>query len=187
VPDEVEEEKVDDTVVAVGRGKSKKKSPPTRERPTPIEEWEADDVMAILRRVARKEGTVYRDEYIKAVSVAMGYGRLGEKIEAKLRNHLMAAVRRKILASRDKVVWLETPTMADYERADLERCVCAVMRKGKAYERDEVYLAASRRVGFSRLTDTVVAPIKSAIRRLVRKGIIETERSTLWRVGDSEF
>jgi type I restriction enzyme, S subunit len=152
------------------------------ERPAPIDEWDTNDVMVVFRKVAREVGTVYRHEFVKAASRAMGYKRTGDKINNKLRNHMRTAVRRKILAAEDQSVWLATPTMADYERDDLVDAVYAVMPLGRVLERAEVLDTVAYHLGFSRLTETVVTPIKSAIRHLVRVGALQVDGSTLERV-----
>jgi len=155
-------------------------SQPT-ERPTPIEEIDTDDVMAAFRQAARGRGWMEREELLKLVSVLLGYQRLGPKIEEVLRDHLRAAIRRKIIEAEGQLVRPGTTTMADYGLDELREVFATVMRKGPRYEREEVINAIARTLGFARVTDTSRDAIKSALNSGIRQGILGYEGSVIWR------
>jgi hypothetical protein len=151
-------------------------------RPTPIEELATDDVMAAFRQVARGRGSMQRPEILKLVSAALGYQRLGPKIEETLRGHMRAAIRRRIIETDGQhLVRPGTTTMEDYALDELREFVASVMRKGPRYDRDDVITAVARTLGFARVTDTSRDAIKSAINSAIRQGILGYEGSVIWR------
>ena len=151
-------------------------------RPTPIAELDTDDIMAAFRQAARGRGWLEREELLKEVSVALGYQRLGPKIEEALRGHLRAAIRRRIIeADAASLVRAGTGTMADYGLDELRETFRSVMRKGASYEREDVIHALARYLGFARVTDTSRDAIRSAINSAIRQGILGYEGSVMWR------
>ena len=92
-------------------------------------------------------------------------------------SEIRAAVRRKIIGAEGQHVWLETPPMEAYKRDELVDTICSVKRKGQRYERQDVIHAVARRLGFSRVTEKVEAPINSAIRR----GLLRYREDVVWR------
>jgi type I restriction enzyme S subunit len=156
-------------------------APERRTAPVPVEEWDTDEVMAAFRQAARKTGISDRATLLKAVSAELRYERLGSRIKEVLQGRLRAAIRRKIIGTNGPEVWPETPTMDSYDRDTLIETLCSVMRKGTVYERDEVTRAVANHLGFRRLTDTVLAPIKSAINGAIRRGVLAYEGTMIWR------
>lgn len=151
--------------------------------PVPVEDWDTNEVMAAFRQAARKMGQCDRDTLLKAVSQELGYARLGAKIKTVLKGHLKAAIRRHIIGTDGKsTVWPETRTMDSFERDELVDTFVSVMRKGARYDREDVCRAVANHLGFRRLTDTVRAPIKSAINGAIRRGVLRYEKDELWRV-----
>jgi hypothetical protein len=151
-------------------------------RPAPIDELDSDDIMAAFRQATRDRGSLERDELMKAVSVVLGYQRLGPKIEEALRGHLRAAIRRRIIeADGASLVRAGTGTMTDYGLDELRETFRSVMRKGTNYEREDVTHALARYLGFARVTDTSRDAIKSAINSAIRQGILGYEGSVVWR------
>lgn len=138
--------------------------------------------MAAFRQAARGRGWIDRDELVKEVSKTLGYQRLGPKIDEALRNHLRAALRRRILEA-DGAAWvrLATSTMSDYTLEELRNTLGSVMRKGATYDREDVIQAAAHYLGFQRLTDTIRHPLKSAINSAIRQGILGYDGSIIWR------
>ena len=122
-----------------------------------------------------------REELLKEVSLLLGYKKLGYKIEEVLRGHLRAAIRRKIIGTSGSDVWIETPTMDTYKQEELIDTLCSVMRKDREYERDDVIREVANHLGFKKLRDTVITPIKSAINGAIRRGILGYEGSRIWR------
>ena len=71
--------------------------------------------------------------------------------------------------------------MADYDSNELVEVFRSVMRKGTTYDREQVVPALARHIGFVRLTDTISEPIRKAITRAIRQGILGYEGSEIWR------
>ena len=137
--------------------------------------------MAAFRQAARGRGSMEREELLKAVSLLLGYQRLGPRIEKALRDHLRAAIRRKIIEADGALVRPATVTMADYSLEDLREFVAVTMRKGPVYDREEVIDATARTLGFARVTDASRDAIKSAINSGIRQGILGYEGGAIWR------
>ncbi len=150
--------------------------------PRPIEDWDTDDVMAAFRQAARKTGQTDRATLLKAVSRELGYGRLGPKMKTVLKGHLKAAIRRHIIGTDGgATVWPETVTMDEFERDELVATFRSVMKKGPRYDREDIHRAVANYLGFRRLTESVKAPIKSAINGAIRRGVLGYEGDVLWR------
>ena len=138
--------------------------------------------MAAFRQAARGRGWLERDDILKRVSVVLGYQRLGPRIEEALRGHLRAAIRRRIIETDGPtLVRTGAASMADYEPDELLDVFRSVTRKGTRYDREEVILALARYLGFVRLTDTIREPIRKAITRAIRHGLLGYEGRLLWR------
>jgi hypothetical protein len=150
-------------------------------RPPSIDEFDTDAIMATFRQTARGQGWKGRDDLLKEVSLALGYQRLGPKIEEALRGHLRAAIRRKIIESDGDLVRLGAATMEQYDLEDLRATLCSVMRAGRRYEREEVVHAVAHYLGFARVTDSVRQSMKSAINSGIRQGILSYEANLIWR------
>ena len=138
--------------------------------------------MAAFRQALRGRGWLTRDELLKEVSLAFGYQRLRAETEEVLRNHLRAAIRRSIVAKENgDLVGAATRTMDDYTLEELREVFASVMRPGRSYEREEVIRAVAEYLGFSKLTETVRQPVKSAINSGIRQGILGYEGDVIWR------
>lgn len=147
-----------------------------------ISDFETDDVMAAFRQAVRNRGTVTRDELLKDVSVRLGFQRLGSTIEHTLRGHLRAAIRRRIIGSDGLYdVFAATPSMSDYSRDELVDVLRSVIHSGTTVTRDEAIQAVARHLGFTRIRNTVAAPIRSAINGAIRRGVLNYEGDVLWR------
>jgi len=154
----------------------------TDPRPTPIDEVDSTEIMAAFRQAARGRGWLERDELVKEVSVALGFQRLGAKADETLRNHLRAAIRRRIIeADGASLVRPGTTTMADYALDELRTILCSVMRKGTRYDREEVMQGVVHHLGFSRLIDNIRDSLKSALNSAIRQGVLCYEGNTVWR------
>lgn len=147
-----------------------------------IDEIDTGDIMAAFRQAARGPGWLTRDDLLKKASLILGYERLGPRIEEALRNHLRAAIRRRIIdADGSNDVRGGTATMADYDLDELRDTMASVMRKGTSYDREDVIHAVARHLGFARVTEGVRQPIKSAINSAIRHGLLGYEGSAIWR------
>lgn len=118
---------------------------------------------------------------LRGVAGILGYQRLGPRIKETLKGHMRAAIRRGILEADGESVRALTITMNDYTREFLRDTLFSVMRKGTTYEREDVIYAVAHHLGFSRVTDAVRNPIKSAINSGIRRGNLGYEGSVIWR------
>lgn len=118
---------------------------------------------------------------LREVAGLLGYQRLGSRIEKTLKGHMRAANRRGIIEADGDSVRALNATMSDYTREELRDTLISVMRKGTNYEREDVICAVAHHLGFSRVTDAVRDPIKSAINSGVRQGILGYVGSVVWR------
>ena len=154
--------------------------PPSR--PTPIDEFDTDELMAAFRQASRGRGWMERDELLKELSLVLGYQRLGPRIEEALRNHLRAAIRRRIIETDGpSLVRTGTASMAGYDLEELRESFRSVMLKGTRYEREDVISSLARYLGFVRLTDTTRQQIKVAITSAIRHGQLCYEATQIWR------
>ena len=153
----------------------------TEAGPTPIDEWESEEIMATFRKAARRKSVMERDELIGEVSQFFGYRRLGPHIREALKGHLRAAIRRHIIGADGDTVWLETPKAEAYERDELIATLISVMQKNREYDREDVIYAVARHLGFERMRETVTSPIRSAINGAIRRGILSYQDNIIWR------
>jgi len=152
-------------------------------RPTPIDQIDTDEIMAAFRQAARNKGWLDRDELLKEVSLVLGYQRLGPKIDEALRGQLRASIRRRIIETDGPtLVRAGAVSMADYEPDELVEIFRSVMRKGATYDREEIIPALARHLGFVRLTDRIREPIRNAITRAMRQGILSHDGDRIRRV-----
>ncbi|MCA9028879.1 MAG: hypothetical protein KDA86_26990 [Planctomycetaceae bacterium] len=122
-----------------------------------------------------------RTEMLREVAGLLGYQRLGSRIKESLKGHMRAAIRRRVIEADGDSVRTLTATMNDYTREELRDTLISVMRKGTTYEREDVIYAVAHHLGFSRVTDAVREPIKSAINSAIRQGVLGYEGSMIWR------
>jgi hypothetical protein len=137
--------------------------------------------MAAFRQAARNRGWMERTEMLRKVAGLLGYQRLGSRIKETLKGHMRAAIRRGIIEADGDSVRTLTATMNDYTREELRDTLVSVMRKGTTYEREDVIYTIAHHLGFSRVTDAVRDPIKSAINSGIRQGILNYAGTTIWR------
>jgi hypothetical protein len=180
-PDSAEETEPVEVEGKPTRTTARQQTSDATEGPASLDSLDTDDVMAAFRQAARGRGWLEREELLEEVSVALGYQRLGPKIEEALRGHLRAAIRRKIIEANGQLVRPGTTTMADYGLDELRESVASVMRKGPRYDREDVITAVARTLGFARITDTSRDALKSAINSAIRQGILGYEGSVIWR------
>ena len=137
--------------------------------------------MIAIRRVARREPPMPRDDFIKELATELGYRRVGSNIRTHLSGHIRAAVRRDILENNGGELDLATNSITDYTRDELIDAITSVMRKRSTYEREEVIRAVANHYGFKRVTQSIRKQIKSAINGAIRRDIIERAGSDIRR------
>jgi len=151
-------------------------------RPVPIDQMDAEDVMAAFRQGVRNRGGMEREELLRAVAHRLGYRRLGSVIRKRLKGHLRAAIRRRIVSPDGPgVVVAGTAACTDYTADELVGYVRSVVRPGCVYEWDEVVQAVARHLGFARLRETIRWPIEEAMETAIREGVIARGGTTVWR------
>lgn len=139
-------------------------------------------VMAAFRQTARGRGWIERDAFYRDAARHLGFLRVGRRIRERLKGHMRAALRRGILIADGDLVRGQTLAMSDYTREALRDALRSVMRKEAVYEREDAIRAVAQHLGFSRITETVRAPVKSAINSAIRQGILEYEGSRIRRI-----
>lgn len=147
-----------------------------------MEGIDIDDSMAAFRQAARGRGWIKRAEMLRAVARLLGYQRLIPRLKTTLQGHMRAAIRRGILEPDDDCVRALCVTMDGYTREALRDAIRSVMRSGTIYDREDVIRAVARHLGFSRVSDTVRRPIKSAINSAIRQGVLGYEGNVIWRM-----
>ena len=140
-------------------------------------EHDDDEMMALCRKVLRGHGEMTVDAFIKALSVALGHGRLSAGIRAGLEKQLRTAKRRGVVESGEArgTVCLSTRRITDYNTDYLVESLPKVMRKHASYEREVVMTALAHFVGFRRMTDQVHEVMRSVLNKAIRRGILERD------------
>lgn len=146
-----------------------------------MEQLDTTEVMAAFRQAARGRGWINREDMLREVAWLLGYQRLGPRIRESLRGHLRAALLRGILEPDGDSVRALTVTIDDYTLEALRETLTAVMRKGTTYDREDIVRAAARHLGFTRITDAVRRPLKSALNSAIRQGLLGYAGSDIWR------
>jgi len=162
-----------------------KRQPETRNLKTetiPIDQWETNDVMAVFRTVGRGRGFAERGEFIRNAARAMGYRRLGPRIDSVLKGHIRAALRRRILESDSDHLRIATPSISDYETDELVNDLRSIIRKGQIASREETIREVALQLGFQRITEQIRNAIRNAMRAAIRRGILEGDRENIWRI-----
>ena len=143
--------------------------------------FETHEVIAAFRKAARNRGWMERTAFLREVAGLLGYQRLSTRINEALKRHMRAGIRRGIIEADGNSVRTLTASMNDYTREALRDTLISVMRKGTTYEREDVIYAVAHHLGFSRVTDAVRGPIKSAINSGIRQCILGHQGSLIWR------
>jgi type I restriction enzyme, S subunit len=150
----------------------------------PIEEYDTNEVMAVLRQVFRGKTRLDREELLKDLSLELGYARLGPKARTILSGHVIAAQRRHILTSEGDTLCMERTSIADYTRDELVETVISVTNMNCIYTREELIYAVSDHLGFRRVTDGTRDTMKSTINAALRRNIVEHyDNESVKRIG----
>ena len=129
--------------------------------------------MSAFQQAARGKAWLDRDEFLKEVSLILGYQRLSLKIDEALRAHLRAVIRHWIIETDGPhLIRTGAVSMADYEPDELVEVFRCVIRKGTTYDREETITTLARHLGFVQVTDSIREPICKAITRAIWRGIL---------------
>jgi type I restriction enzyme, S subunit len=153
------------------------------ERPRPIEEIPVEEVMAAFRRASRGAGRLSEEDLLRETALELGYRRLGPKIRERLKGHLRAAIRRRIIARDGDVLYCATPTIASCDDDVLLRALGSLMKKTREYEVGEIVDMVAEHLGFARVTAAMQERIGEVIRAGRKAGVLGTKGKWVWREG----
>ena len=144
-----------------------------------IDDFSRDKVVAVVRDVFGDWTDVPRDHAIKLVfnglqNEGLAARRLGSNIRNVIGGHLTAAVRRGVTFRESGVYNLDCKTIADYQKDDLIKYVCAAIGR-TWHSRVEATQATARHLGFRRTGKRIREQIASAIKSGLRKKKIERD------------
>ena len=146
----------------------------------PVDQLDRNDVWAAIRDVFAAGGPRDRDQAIREVARALGYARVGAKIDEALSNDLRTAVRRGILENQNGEYTLLCRSIEQYQLDHLVEMLVAAMG-GNWQSRDEATTAATRHMGYRRTGSKITEAFKSAINAGLRRGLLERDGPDLIR------
>jgi Putative DNA-binding domain len=145
-----------------------------------IDQFEVDDVLAIIRDVVSGAAPMPREDVIKDVATHLGAERVGARIRDFIDGMLNTASRRYIIETRDGGLVASARSIDDYHRDFLKTALKAVI--GRTWtEEDEAIRAATRYLGFRRTGPKIERAFRSAINGLLRQDELERDGSALRR------
>ena len=177
------------TVVANEKGESPSTKPRTKKRPQSaddprkvrIDALDRDDVMAVIRDVFETGEPRDRLAAVRDLARALGYRRVGSRVDEALKKHLRTAVLRGILESDQGELSLLCHHIGGFERDHLVDTLLAAM--GSTWrEQPEAIRAAARFLGYRRTGKKIQKAFKSAINGAIRRGLLERDGENLRRV-----
>jgi hypothetical protein len=130
--------------------------------------------LAIIRESYAHDGPRNRAQAIRDIARALGYRRVGPRIEEILGNDLQTAVRRGILDHSRGTYSLLCRSIDEYDRDHLVAMLLAAMDSGWQTRTDAI-TAAARHLGYRRTGRKIVSAFKSAINSALRRGLIERD------------
>jgi hypothetical protein len=150
------------------------------ERPLPIDQSDRSDVLAVVRQVFSDGQPRNRQDAIREVARALGYGRTGHRIQDVLRTDLLTAVRRGILDNVEDELILLARSIAGYDRDFLKLQFLASI--GRSWiERDDAIQNFCRWMGFRRTGQIIDETARSVINGLLRESRLEADGPVLIR------
>jgi hypothetical protein len=146
----------------------------------PIDQTDRSDVLAIIRQVFSDGQSRTRENAIRDVAQALGYGRVGHRIQDVLHTDLLTAVRRGILENVGGELRLLVRSIADYERDFLKLQFLASI--GRSWiKRDDAVQNFCRWMGFRRTGPVIDETARSVINGLLRESRLEADGPNLIR------
>ncbi len=148
--------------------------------PTPIDQTDRSNVLAAIRQVFSDGQPRTRQYAIREVAQALGYGRVGHRINDVLQTDLLTAVRRGILDNVEDELILLARSIADYDRDLLKRQFLAAV--GRSWiERDQAVQNFCRWMGYRRTGPIIDETALSLIQGLLRESRLEADGAGLIR------
>jgi|GEM_PF-125160 len=146
----------------------------------PIGTVERDEVLCTIRKVFGDGVERERDVALRDIAYALGYQRLGPRIQEALSADFMAAVRRGIVVNAGGNYRLGFRSFADCPRDALKDAFESAI--GRAWiVREDAIRAFARWAGFGRVGDVIDRTARSLINGLIRAGRVETNGPELIR------
>jgi hypothetical protein len=148
--------------------------------PTPIDQTDRSDVLAVIRQMFSDGQPRSRDNAIRDIAQELGYERVGHRIADVLHTDLLTAVRRGILQNVGSELRLLVRSIADYEREFLKVQFLASI--GRSWiERDDAIQNFCRWMGFRRTGQIIDETARSVINGLLRESRLEANGPNLIR------
>jgi hypothetical protein len=145
-----------------------------------IDQFEVDDVLAVIRDVVSGAAPMPREDVIKDIATHLGAERVGARIRDFIDGMLNTASRRYIIETRDGGLVASARSIDDYHRDFLKTALKAVI--GRTWtDEDEAIRAATRYLGFRRTGPKIERAFKSAINGLLRQDELERDGRALRR------
>jgi type I restriction enzyme, S subunit len=150
------------------------------EIPPAIDQTDRLDVLAAIRQVFSDGQPRNRENAVRDVARALGYGRVGNRIQDVLHTDLLTAVRRGILENAGGELRLLVCSIADYDKNLLKQQFLAAI--GRSWiGRDEAIQNFCRWMGFRRTGPIIDETARSLINGLLRENRIEADGPNLIR------
>jgi len=131
-------------------------------------------VLAAIRELFARGGPRNRDDAVRDLSAALGYGRAGSRIRDVLERDLLTAVRRGILENERGALRLLCRSIEEYEPDHLLDVLLAAV--GTTWQtRDDAVIAAARHLGYRRAGGRIQAAFKAAIAVGIRRRVLERD------------
>jgi type I restriction enzyme S subunit len=146
--------------------------------PTPIDQTDRSDVLAVIRQVFSDGQPRNRADAIREVAQALGYGRVGHRMNDVLHTDLLTAVRRGILDNVEDELILLARSIAHYDRDLLKRQFLAAV--GRSWIKSDDAVENFRRwMGFRRTGPVIDETVRSVIQGLLRESRLEADGPNL--------
>jgi len=142
------------------------------DQPLPIDQTDRSDVLAAIRQVFSDDQPRTRENAIRDVARALGFGRVGHRIRDVLHTDLLTASRRGILENVGGGLRLVAHSMADYDRDFLKQQFLSSI--GRSWiERENAIHEFCKWMGFSRAGPNIEETGRSLINGLLRESRLE--------------
>jgi hypothetical protein len=147
---------------------------PADEAPVPIDQIDRIEVLQVIRQVFSEGPPRERDAAIRDVARALGYRRIGPRIQEVLHSDLMTAVRRCILENENGSLRLCARSITDYDRDFLKQQFLAAIGRGWI-DRQIAIRDFCHWLGFARTGPIIEDTTRSLINGLLRERRLEVD------------
>lgn len=161
-------------------GLFKKSDPPDEAEPRRrlADQYEIEDIVAIIRDVVSGSEPMDREEVIREIGRQLGAERVGSRIRDLIESGLNAASRRSITYTDNRGLRAFCRTIDDYKRDDLKNVLRSVV--GRTWtDEDEAIRLGARYLGFRRTGSRIEQAFRTAIRGGLRQATLERNGSLI--------